>query len=209
LILYVETHWILSVVQAEEWDAVKLLHPPGQGIPQVYLPAFCLAEAIARFRTKEREAAEFLRQIRDRQRAVNRTQHREAKVLIAALENAIQEQEQLIGVLSSEFSMLMESIFASKIILIPESLEAIRRANAYVKSLDISRGDAVVLATVLEHAAGQGTFKKAFSSGNTTDFGRGTPASKELERAGIKSFASVKGALGWLGSGAPPSEPAT
>lgn len=52
MILYVETHWIMSVVQSEDWDATKLLDPPGHSAPQVYLPAFCIAEAIARIRTK-------------------------------------------------------------------------------------------------------------------------------------------------------------
>ncbi|WP_433932527.1 PIN domain-containing protein [Sorangium cellulosum] len=203
MILYVETHWILSCVQAEEWEATELLSQrPESGGLSVYLPAFCIAEAIARFRTIERSANEFRdHQLKKRRHDVRTMQHGEAKRLVAALENAIEEQDRLIGVLSYEFDHFIESIFASEIALIPETHEAVKRAHGYVRSLDMSRGDAIVLGTIIEHAARQSAPRKAFVSGNSKDFGPRTAARTELESQGIRSFSRVSDALGWFVKG--------
>ncbi|WP_437953261.1 hypothetical protein WME98_23165 [Sorangium sp. So ce296] len=203
MILYVETHWILSCVQAEEWEATDLLRlRPDHAALSVYLPAFCIAEAIARFRTIERSANEFRdQQLKKRRHDVRSIQHGEAKRLIAALENAIEEQDRLIGVLSYEFDHFIEAIFASDVALIPENHDAVKRAHGYVRSLDMSRGDAIVLGTIVEHAARQSEPRKAFVSGNSKDFGPRTAACRELEGQGIRGFSRVSDALGWLFKG--------
>lgn len=47
--LYVETHWILSCVLNQEPAAPALLGPAND--LRIGMPAFCISEAIARFRT--------------------------------------------------------------------------------------------------------------------------------------------------------------
>lgn len=200
MILYVETHWVLSCVLHQDLDAGRLFDPSPEP-PRIYLPAFCIAEAIARFRTMERETNEFREQLNKRRRTAANMDLAQAKDLAAALDTAIQKQDQVVALLSLEFSAFMEGLFASNIGLIPESHAAIKRAGAYVDALDLSRGDAIVLATVVEHAAAQEAPRKAFLSGNTKDFGMATPAAAELGNAGIKSFSSVRNALGWIAAG--------
>jgi hypothetical protein len=199
LILYVETHWILSCVQAEEGEALDLLHPrPPHGALRVYLPAFCIAEAITRIRTKEQEAKQLRAQLEARRRAVQAIRHGEARRFLDAFEDAVRKQDELIGVLSSEFNAFIEYIFASEVELIPETYAAIKLANSYMRDLKMARGDSIVLATVIDHVGGQDDPRKAFVSGDQKAFGRDTPATAELTGAEIKSFSSIKNALGWL-----------
>jgi hypothetical protein len=81
---------------------------------------------------------------------------------------------------------------------IPADRAVLRRSNAYVESYAMSRGDALVLATVLEHATTHDPLTRAFLSGNKGDFGPKTPAGAELRRASIKFFSSARTALGFM-----------
>lgn len=116
--LYVETHWIMNCVLHQDADAPTLLGRAGPDF-QICMPAFCVAEAIARFRTLEREARDFRRELVDNRREANRRDIDVAKRLAKVLETAIQEQDYLIAHLPVELSTFMENLFASPIERIP------------------------------------------------------------------------------------------
>ncbi len=194
--LYVETHWILSCVLQQDAEAPTLLRP-GNNL-QICIPAFCIPEAIARFRTLEKEARGFRGQLAQNRREASRMRLDVAKRLTVALETAIREQDYLIEQLPAEIGTFMEEFFSSPIEQIPADREAIRRANALVQTHDMSRGDALILATVLDHATRNTASKRAFLTGNTRDFGIGTPAGGELSAAEIKVFSKVSAALGFM-----------
>jgi hypothetical protein len=162
------------------------------------MPAFCVAEAIARFRTLEKDARSFRGQLAQNRREASRMSFDVAKRLTLALETSIREQDYLIEQLPTELGAFMEELFSSPIAQIPADHEAISRANTFVESHDMSRGDALILATVLEHAARHDASTRAFLTGNTRDFGSGSPAGQELSRAKIKVFSKVGAALGFL-----------
>jgi hypothetical protein len=122
----------------------------------------------------------------------------DAQRLAGSLETVIQDQDLLIALLPAQFNAFMEGLFASQVELIPESHAAIKRAARYGDLLGLSRGDAIVLATVIEHALGHGTDTRSFLSGNTNDFGTNKPAYLELQGAWIKVFSRTKDFFGWL-----------
>lgn len=196
LILYVETHWILSCVLHQDAEAVRLL-VLAEDTCQVCLPDFCVAEAIARFRTIESEASGFRNKLEQNRREASRMLVDVAQRLAIGLEAAILEQDLLIEAIPAQLTAFMERLFASPIRRIPANPEIVRRSNDHMGSLDLSRGDALVLATILEHASMHGG-GYAFLSGNTRDFGPSTPAGSELRRAGIKFFSKTAAALGFV-----------
>jgi hypothetical protein len=199
LILYVETHWIMSCVLHQELEAPLLLETLGAGA-RAFLPAFCIAEAIARFRTIERDARVFREQLTANRREAARMDLPAAPRLVVALETAIQEHDLLIQTLPQELAGFTERLFASPVEILPESTASIRRANGYVSHLAMSRGDAIVLATVCEHASLHADRERSFLSGNKSDFGPSTPAGAELRASGVRSLFRVQQALGWIGS---------
>ncbi|MCA9707820.1 MAG: hypothetical protein KDK70_18355 [Myxococcales bacterium] len=165
------------------------------------MPAFCVAEAIARFRTMEREAHATRAHMVDRRRQAARMDLDPAQGLALALDAAIQEQDRLVEALPGELTSFMERLFESPIERISEDYEIVRRAHGYVESLELSRGDALVLAAIVEHGHRRVDVDRAFLSGNTKDFGHGRPAGSELRARGIKFMAKARDALGWLASG--------
>jgi hypothetical protein len=197
LILYVETHWIMSCVLHQEAEAPRLLEPLAPE-SRVAVPAFCIAEAIARFRTIENEARTFREKLVTNRREATRMDLPAASRLVVALETAIQEHDLLSQTLPQELAAFMEALFASPVEMLASSAASIHRANAYVSGMQMSRGDALVLATVLEHAARE---ERAFLSGNKSDFGPTTPAGAELRAGDVKFLSRAKDALGWLGAG--------
>ena len=70
-ILYVETHWIMGCVLHQEAEAPRLLEPLAPG-SRVAVPAFCIAEAIARFRTIDIEARTFREKLTANRREATR-----------------------------------------------------------------------------------------------------------------------------------------
>lgn len=200
LILYVETHWILNCVLHQDADAARLFELDEHG-GHVCMPAFCVAEAIARFRTLEGEARSFREQLKARRREAGRMDLPPAQRLADALETAIREQDLLIETLPDELGTFMDKLFGSGIERIPEDREIVVRANEYVRSLDVSRGDALVLATIIEHAARHDGEARVFLSGNTKDFGANSPAGELLRSAGIKGMSSTSNVLAMIAAG--------
>jgi len=194
LILYVETHWILNCVLHQDTDATRLLHL-GEPDGRVCMPAFCVAEAIARFRTLEGEARSFREQLKGKRREAGRMDLAVAQRLAVALETAIREQDLLIQTLPGELGTFMDQLFSGGVERIPESHEIVRRSNELVETLDVSRGDALVLATNVEHASARSGDLRTFLSGNTKDFGASTPAGAVLRGMGVKVLARTSDAL--------------
>jgi hypothetical protein len=198
LILYVETHWILSCVLHQDAEAIRLFDL-AEDACHVCLPDFCVAEAIARFRTIESEASSFRHKLEQNRREATRMNMEVAQRLATELEAAIREQDYLIQTLPAELSTFMESLFAAPIRRIPANHDTIRRASGYIEALALSRGDALVLSTILEHASTNHFARAhAFLSGNTRDFGPSTPAGTELRQAGVKFFSKTAAALGFV-----------
>jgi hypothetical protein len=168
----------------------------------VALPVFCVAEAIARFRTLEREARDFRTRLEQSRHEATRMDLQAAASLATALETATREQDLLLTTLPKELSTFMDRLFASSVEQVPADGEIVRRSNDYVQRLELSRGDAIVLATIVEHASKHPDVQPpvGFLSGNTSDFGPTRPAGEVLRHAGIKFFAKPAAALGWITS---------
>ncbi|MEX1369345.1 MAG: hypothetical protein AB1Z98_39825 [Nannocystaceae bacterium] len=172
------------------------------------MPAFCVAEAIARFRTLEKEARRTEQLLQRKRREAARIGLEAAQRLAAALEGAVQEQLLLIEMLPGELSSFMDRLFRSPIERLHETHEVVRRSSEYVERLQISRGDALVLAAIVEHSStqdGEPPQQLGFLSGNTKDFGPARPAYAELREHGFDFFATSSSALGWLASKQPES----
>jgi hypothetical protein len=164
------------------------------------MPAFCVAEAIARFRTLEKEARDFRQRLEERRNEATRTSLPAATRLAKALESAMQEQDLWLATLPKQLSRFMERLFASSVEQLPVDDEIVRRSSGYVDELGMSRGDALVLATIVQHVAKHPSAPTmaGFLSGNTNDFGRGTAAQTQLQRSSIKYFAKTTSAIGWM-----------
>lgn len=184
----------------QDSDATRLLEctPPWR----VVMPVFCVAEAIARFRTLEREARDFRTRLEQNRHEATRMDLQAAASLATALETATREQDLLLATLPKELSTFMDRLFVSAVEQVPADGEIVRRSNDYVQRLELSRGDAIVLATLVEHASRHPDVRPpvGFLSGNTSDFGPARPAGDVLRHAGIEFFAKPAAALGWMTS---------
>jgi hypothetical protein len=166
------------------------------------MPAFCVAETIARFRTLERDARDFRTKLEQNRHEATRMALPVAASLASALETATREQDLLLATLPKELSSFMARLFASSVEQLPADDEVVRRSNDYVQRLELSRGDAFILATIVEHTSKHPDPRPVvgFLSGNTNDFGLGRPAGEELRRTGITFFSKTAAALGWMTS---------
>lgn len=199
MILYVETHWVMGCVLHQDAGAARLMDGSDDQY-RVAMPAFCVAEAIARFRTLEKDAREFRTRLEQSRHEATRMNLKAAASLATALETATREQDLLLATLPTQLSSFMARLFASPVEQVPIDDEIVRRSNDYIDDLQLSRGDALVLATIVQHASKHpGSQQRVgFLSGNTKDFGSGTPAREELRRVGITFFSKTAAASGWM-----------
>ncbi|MBI3950544.1 MAG: hypothetical protein HY314_08835 [Acidobacteria bacterium] len=154
MIVYVEMHWILSWVLAQDpQNAGRLLGPfffleP----PKITLPSFCLAEAISRFRTIENDIHQLREKLDKQKRESLRVDVEEANKFAIALERAIRRGDQFLTRLRARFdAFLMEML--KEVDLVETEVSAMELAISFMDDLRMTRGDAIILATVLRHAS--------------------------------------------------------
>jgi hypothetical protein len=177
-------------------DADALLEP--EPAWRVIMPAFCVSEAMSRFRTLERDGRDFRTRLEQSRHEATRMDLTAAASLATALETAIREQDLLLATLPKELSSFMKRLFSSAMEQIALDEAIVRRSDGYVAHHQLSRGDAIVLATIMEHASRTVDARPniGFLTGNTNDFGRSVR--DELRNAGITFFANAAAARGWM-----------
>jgi hypothetical protein len=203
VILYVETTFIMGAAYGRDEDVDDLLRVPQERL-RIALPAVCIMEAWSAFEDEQKRRHRFAEELalqisqlrRDRTSSL-------ASSLLDHLELAFAENRELLDDVESRLEeMMMELAGAvpgySSATLIPLTKVTLARSLTVADMNEPT--DALILATILEHARRNRTEEKVLLSANTRDFGA-PPVRALLSSAAVEHyFASPRAFLDWFQS---------
>lgn len=198
MILYVETHFLMSIAKGQDSHAPILLQntPPSVCIA---IPSICCMEALYRLETEQKYRHRFEQEL-DKQiseSSRDKTSPHADSLRFHLEQSRIENQQMLDDIKVRLFDALDQiAIKAEMIGLTGESLQNSLKTIFIEKDLT----DNLILHCILNHSSLYPTEDKVFLSGNNNDFGKQN-VQEALHNAGVdKYFTRTQNFLGWLQS---------
>ncbi|MBX6313394.1 MAG: hypothetical protein IRY99_10835 [Isosphaeraceae bacterium] len=198
--LYIETNFAISITKGQDSGAVALLSARPDVI-QLVVPSVCFMEAFSVFESERKQRRKFLAELGPYAREARRdSTSAHAQALLFHLEQANIEGEGVLNDIRVRLYQALDQLVAQAEI-IPLGPQVIR--DSLTNSLLNGPTDNLILHCILDHARAAAPGPKAFVSANRHDYDQ-PDAAQALTAVGIRFFARVESALGWLGSQAAP-----
>jgi hypothetical protein len=159
------------------------------------VPDVCLMEAVSAFDWKRIDRNRLSSELDFQLKQLRRSSEVESAVqLVAELTVAELTNDQLLDELFSRFDSYVTRL-ANRAVLIPLSSEIVDIQSDLRSDLD--RDDAMILASILDHARKDESIHKAFITSNVKDFAAKT-VRLALNEVGVTYFSSSERAVQWL-----------
>lgn len=145
-VLAVESNWILDIALHQDEASERLLAQAQQGLVELLLPSFCIAESIKRFGAIRQKWTELEQQIKTTTREIRRSPP--LSFSVERLVSATDALAEVADVAESEFWRVIEQITRATVLL--EATTEVVVLTAEVRTLlELDAADAAVLATVV------------------------------------------------------------
>jgi len=195
VILYLETNGILELALRQERvaDTERLVELAKAGNIALAVPAIALAESYYPLRERMQWFEQYQRMTQEAVSAMGRSQA-EAYTKIAAAGSEVETQ--LVAILTQERGSLEQSILSLIDLAesIPLSADIIQSSINLSAAIGLTEFDAMICASVINHANGEPDARKAFLSYDEDLLRNGR---RELRHAGIDLFSDAEQCLAY------------
>lgn len=200
VILYVETHFLMSIAKGQDPQAYTLLQNTPSSV-RIVIPSICCMEAFSRLENEQKYRQHFEEELDKQINESGRDQTSpHAEFFRSNLEQSRIGNQLLFNDIEARLFDTLDQL-AIKLEMIALTADILQQSLRTVL-IEKELTDNLILHSVLHHARFHFTEIKVFLSGNTRDFGeRQTEVQGALHEVGVNNyFSRTQAFLGWLQS---------